>query len=211
MRLALFALALCLPFSAQAQNLEKAIFAGGCFWCTEKDFEALPGVVEVISGFSGGAAEDAEYASVSKGRTKHVEAVEVTFDADLVSYRQLVDYFWRTVDVLDDGGQFCDRGHSYTTAVFPLSADQMQAAQASKTQAEAALGQAFVTPVVQGGPFFPADAYHQDFYKTTDTKIWTRYGRLTKAEAYKKYRKSCGRDQRVRALWGAAAYGFAGS
>ncbi len=195
--------------SALAAEQAKAIFAGGCFWCVEKDFESVPGVIEVVSGFTGGDVANPAYKQVVKGGTGHVEAVEITYDPTKVSYGQLLHMFFRSVDPTDAGGQFCDRGHSYTTAIFVSDSAEKTAALIAKSNAEAALGKSVVTPIHDAGPFFAANDYHQDFYKQTK-KIITRFGPSSKAKAYKRYRKACGRDARVRELWGNEAP-FAGT
>ncbi len=181
-----------------------AIFAGGCFWCVESDFESVPGVIKAESGFIGGSASTAKYKAVSKGGTGHYEAVRIVFDPKKVSYDALVHKFWRTVDPTDAGGQFCDRGDSYRTAVFATSDQQKSTATASKTTAQSALGQKIVTPILSAGTFFPADEFHQDYYKSSK-KVLTRFGLVQRKVAYKKYRKACGRDARVKQLWGSAA------
>jgi peptide-methionine (S)-S-oxide reductase len=197
MRRLMLALALALAAgiapAASAQDLRKAIVAGGCFWCVEADFDKVPGVVETISGYTGGSADNPTYRQVTFGNTGHYEAVEVTFDPAVVSYREILDTFWRTVDPTDASGQFCDRGPSYRTAVFPLDAEQAEAAEASKAAAQAALGHEIVTPIIEATAFWPAEAYHQDYYRTN-------------AFRYEFYRRACGRDARVRSLWGDEAF-----
>lgn len=193
---------------AHAADLQTAVVAGGCFWCVESDFEKVDGVREVFSGFAGGDVANPTYKQVVRGGTGHREVVEITFDADVISYDQLLDMFLRSIDPLDDGGQFCDRGFSYSPAIYATPA-QAGAAQAALDRAEAALGRSIAVPVEPGAPFYPADAYHQDYYKQEGI-ILTRFGPRTKAVAYKKYREACGRDDRVRAVWGDAAP-FAGS
>ena len=188
-----------------------AVFAGGCFWCVESDFESVDGVIEVVSGFTGGDKKDPSYKDVSKGRSKHVEAAEITYDDSKVTYTQLVNMFFRSVDPTDDGGQFCDRGDSYTTAIFVADAGERKIAEAEKAKAQGALGRTIVTPIRDAGAFYPAPAYHQDFYKSSKV-IVTRFGPKKKSEAYKRYRKACGRDAKVKQLWGdAAAFVKAGS
>lgn len=196
-------LGMALTGTAQAETA-KAVVAGGCFWCVEKDFESVKGVSSVVSGFAGGSTDSPSYEQVTDGGTGHYEAVEITYDPGVVSYAQLVALFLRSVDVTDAGGQFCDRGDSYRTAIFVSDKAQRAAAEAAIAEAGAALGQKIVTPAINGGSFFPADAYHQDYYKQTDI-ILTRRGPKSKANAYKFYREACGRDARVRALWGDAA------
>lgn len=194
---------------AQAADLAKAVVAGGCFWCVEKDFESVPGVVEAVSGFAGGTVVNPSYKQVTRGGTGHIEAVEITYDPSVLSYEQLLHMFVRSIDPTDAGGQFCDRGHTYTTAIFVSNPAEKRAAEAALADAGAVLGQDIATTVRSADDFYPADDYHQDYYKQT-ALVLTRFGPITKANAYKKYRKGCGRDARVRALWGSAAP-FAGS
>lgn len=182
--------------------------AGGCFWCVEADFEKVKGVKDVISGFTGGTVSNATYKQVTKGGTGHYEAVQIKYDPSVISSDQLYGMFFRSIDPTDAGGQFCDRGPSYRTAIF-AGADELDAAKKAKANAQSELGQKVVTPILPEGAFFPADAYHQDYYKQTKLVI-TRFGPISKAKAYKKYRASCGRDARVKELWGKAAP-FAGS
>lgn len=199
------------PRATLAQALETAIFAGGCFWCVEADFDKVPGVVETVSGYIGGTVKNPTYKQVSRGGTGHYEAVRIRFDPTRVSYRALVDIFWRTVDPTDAGGQFCDRGDSYRTAIFALNAGQAEAAKASRAAAQSALGRKIVTPVLPAAKFYRAEKRHQNYYRGR-ARVITRFGVIRQAEAYKKYRAACGRDQRVRALWGdAAPFAKAGS
>lgn len=174
--------------SAQTQQTEAAIFAGGCFWCVESDFDKVPGVVATVSGYTGGRVENPTYKQVSAGGTGHREAVEITYDPSKVSYDELLSVFWRTVDPTDAGGQFCDRGESYETAIFALTPEQRAQAEASKAEAEKTLGKAIVTPIESASTFYPAEGYHQDYYTKNPLK-------------YRYYRYSCGRDQRINALW----------
>lgn len=207
----LLAITLCILniFPAAAKDLQTITVAGGCFWCVESDFEKIKGVVGAVSGFSGGKASTATYKKVSKGRTKHIEAVEISFDADIVSLETLMNIFWRTIDPTDAGGQFCDRGASYTTAVF-VKPDQRAIAEASKSAAAKALGQKIVTPIKAAKPFYAADASHQN-YHNSNKRTLTRYGLIKKKDAYKRYRKACGRDTRVKQLWGNRAFVTRGS
>lgn len=191
--LALAAMLTALAPPASAQDLQQAVVAGGCFWCVEADFDKVPGVVETLSGYTGGELENPTYQQVTYSDTGHYEAVRITFDAEVISYREIVDIFWRTVDPTDPGGQFCDRGPSYRTALFPLDAEQAEAAAASKAEARAALGREIVTPILEAGPFWPAEDYHQNYYQEN-------------AFNYGFYRRACGRDARVRSLWGEEAY-----
>ena len=193
---------------ASAQDMQSAYVAGGCLWCVEADFEKLNGVEEVVSGYMGGDVADPTYNQVVAGGTGHYEAVEIIYDAEVVSYAQLMNAFFRSVDPLDAGGQFCDRGESYRTAIFVENAEQRQTAEAAKSEAESVLGQDVVTPILDTVPFYVAEAYHQDYY-LGDEIILTRRGPKTKANAYDFYRDACQRDERVRELWGQEAL-FAG-
>lgn len=193
---------------AHAADLQTAVVAGGCFWCVEADFEKVGGVQEVVSGFAGGTLANPTYKQVVRGGTGHREAVAITFDADVISYAGILDLFLRSIDPLDDAGQFCDRGFAYSPAIYASGA-QAAEAKAAVTRAEAALGQSIRVPVEPSATLYPADSYHQDYYKQ-DSVILTRFGPQSKAKAYKKYRSACGRDQRVKQVWGDAAP-FAGS
>lgn len=183
---------------------EKLLVAGGCFWCVESDFESVSGVSGAVSGFAGGASANPTYKQVTKGGTGHYEAVEITFDNATVSRDQLLNLFFRSVDPTDAGGQFCDRGDSYRTAIFYANDAQKSAAEAAKADAEKALGQKIVTPILPAGPFYKADASHQDYYKGSKV-ILTRFGPKKQSSAYVAYRQACGRDDRVHQLWGAEA------
>lgn len=180
---------------------EKAIVAGGCFWCVESDFEKVKGVKEVVSGYTGGSLENPTY----ENHEGHYEAVEITFDNAQISYAELIAKFLRSVDVTDAGGQFCDRGSAYRTAIFPLNAEQTAAAKAAIAEGEAVLGQAIVTPVKPASKFWIAEDYHQDYYKGTNI-VLTRAGPKKQMNAYKFYREACGRDARVQQLWGDQAF-----
>lgn len=171
-------------------GLATAIFAGGCFWCVEKDFEEVDGVIEVKSGYTGGTLDNPDYKTVSYTETGHYEAAEVLFDPSVVSYRQLVDYFWTTVDPTDPEGQFCDKGSSYRTAVF-VTEDQRATAQSSLTELEAnkPFSEPIVTPILDAVTFFDAEDYHQDYYKKNPVR-------------YRVYRAGCRRDATLRGLWG---------
>lgn len=190
---------------SQKANAEDVItVAGGCFWCVEADFERVPGVIEAVSGFTGGDVQNPSYKDVVSGGTGHIEAVQIRFDPAQVSRRELFDLFFRSVDPTDANGQFCDRGYSYTTAIFAGSLEERADAQAAKANAQSELGQTIVTPINDASAFYPADAYHQDYYKQRDL-ILTRFGPKRKSEAYKAYRNACGRDARVVELWGTNA------
>ncbi len=186
---------------AAAAETERAIVAGGCFWCVESDFEGVAGVIEAVSGYTGGALQNPTY----RNHDGHYEAVEITFDPAVISYDEVIAKFLRSVDVLDAGGQFCDRGDAYRTAIFPLDAAQRAAAEAEVAKAEAVLGQQIVTPVLDAGTFWVAEDYHQDYYKGDDL-ILTRAGPKRQSKAYAFYRESCGRDARVQELWGDQAF-----
>lgn len=192
----------CAP--AEAAPSKTAVLAGGCFWCVEADFEKVKGVKEVVSGFAGGAVANPTYKQVVRGGTGHYEAVEITYDPAVITYEQILHSFLRSVDPTDAGGQFCDRGDSYRTAIFVSNTVEKQTAEAAIAEAERALGKDIVTPVLNAVPFYPAETYHQDYYKSDDI-ILTRFGPRSKMKAYKLYRDSCGRDARVRQLWGSAA------
>ncbi len=199
------ALALVLGLGGAAlAETRTAVVAGGCFWCVEKDFESVPGVTSVVSGFAGGSKATATYDQVSGGGTGHYEAVKITYDPTKLSYDSLLLMYFRSVDPTDAGGQFCDRGDSYRTAIFVDGAEERKAAEAAKAEAGTALGKKIVTQILPLKGFYPAEDYHQDYYKSSDI-ILTRFGPRTKASAYKLYRKSCGRDQRVKELWGGQA------
>ncbi len=168
---------------------ETAVFAGGCFWCTEADFEKVPGVVAAVSGYPGGTTERPTYEQVSAGGTGHYEAVRVTYDPARIGYPALARYFFRTVDPTDAGGQFCDRGESYRSAIFAASPAQRAAAQAAAAEATRALGRQLATPILPAAPFWEAEGYHQDYYKRNKLK-------------YNFYRSRCGRAARLAEVWG---------
>jgi peptide-methionine (S)-S-oxide reductase len=180
---------------------EKAIVAGGCFWCVESDFEGVPGVIEAVSGYTGGTTENPTY----DNHAGHYEAVAITFDNSVISYGELMAKFLRSVDVTDAGGQFCDRGDEYRSAVFVSNKAQKAAAEAAVAEAEAALGQKVVTPVIAASTFWIAEDYHQDYYKGSSI-VLTRAGPKKQSNAYKFYRKTCGRDARVKEVWGDQAF-----
>jgi peptide-methionine (S)-S-oxide reductase len=174
----------------------KATFAGGCFWCMEPPFEKLDGVLSVTSGYTGGKKANPTYEEVSSGGTGHLESVEILFDPAKVSYEQLLEVFWRNVDPTDGGGQFCDRGEQYRTAIFVHDAAQRSAAEASKAALDAAkrLPGPVVTPILAASAFYPAEEYHQDYWKKNPLR-------------YRYYRGGCGRDERLKELWGSEAGG----
>jgi peptide-methionine (S)-S-oxide reductase len=174
-------------------GLARATFAGGCFWCMEAPFERLKGVKEVISGYTGGDTVDPTYEEVSSGGTGHRESVQVIYDPEQVTYGQLLDVFWHNVDPTTPNRQFCDVGEQYASAIFVHDDEQKRLALASREQVERTkpFKSAVVTPVLDAGVFYKAEAYHQDYYKKNPVK-------------YRFYRWNCGRDQRLKQLWGAA-------
>jgi len=174
-----------------AAGLAVATFAGGCFWCMEPPFDKTPGVVSTTSGYTGGHKAGATYHEVTAGGTGHYEAVRVVYDRQKVSYDKLLDVFWHNVDPVDAGGQFCDRGASYRTAVFVHDAEQKRLAEAAKTALTESkrFSQPIATAIVEAGPFWVAEDYHQDYYLKNPAK-------------YKFYRWNCGRDTRLEAVWG---------
>ena len=189
-------------FAAPAQaEIKSLVVAGGCFWCVEKDFDHVEGVVGTTSGFAGGEVQNPTY----RNHGNHREVVKIDYDSNVTDYRTLVDTFLRTIDPLDAGGQFCDRGRSYETAIHASNDAERQSALEAVNEASAVLGQPLVTPVEGEATFWQADDYHLDYYQSEDT-ILTRFGIISKADAYKRYRDACGRDQRVKELWGDQAY-----
>jgi peptide-methionine (S)-S-oxide reductase len=174
---------------AQGKSSATAIFAGGCFWCMVHPFDELPGVVSVTSGYTGGHKVNPTYEQVSAGDTGHVEAVQIVFDPKKIGYEKLLEVFWRNVDPLDQGGQFCDRGSTYTSAIFYQNEEQKKLAEQSKAAVEKKLGKTIVTTIRPAATFYAAEDYHQDYYKKNPLR-------------YKYYRYSCGRDQRLEELWG---------
>lgn len=181
---------------AEAGKYKVAILAGGCFWCVESDFDKVPGVVETVSGYTGGEIENPTYRQVTSGRTKHIEAVRIMYDPTKITYDKILFYFWRSIDATDAGGQFCDRGYSYTTAIFAVDDEQLKIAKVSKKalQDSNRLKKEIVTPVRKAGVFYEAESYHQNFYKKNPFR-------------YHSYRYGCRRDAKIRKLWGAEAHG----
>lgn len=172
-------------------KLAKAYFAGGCFWCMEEAFEKVEGVVEVVSGYMGGTVKNPSYEDVSSGRTGHAESVEVRYDSSKVTYTQLLETFWRNVDPLTADAQFCDHGNQYRAVIFFQGDEQQRAAQESKQAIEQSkrFTAPLVTEVTSASEFYPAEEYHQDFYKKNPIR-------------YKYYKFTCGRAQRLETLWG---------
>jgi len=173
---------------ARGTGLERAIFAGGCFWCTESDFEKVAGVVSVTSGYTGGHVPNPTYEQVSAGGTGHAEAVEVLFDPKRVSYEALLDVFWHNVDPFVEHRQFCDLGDQYRAEIFVGSAAQRAAAETSKRQMQQRFSQPIKVRISDAGPFYKAEAYHQDYHKTHSVQ-------------YRYYRWRCGRDARLAEIW----------
>jgi len=165
-----------------------AVFAMGCFWCAESDFEKIDGVVDVISGYTGGNLEDPTYEQVTYAETGHYEAVLVTYDTTKLSYDDLLSVFWKNVDPFDAQGQFCDKGTSYRAAVFPGTPEEKEAAEQSKAELEEKLGQPFATMINDRAIFYRAEDYHQDYYKKNRVR-------------YNYYRTACGRDRRLIQVW----------
>ncbi|WP_339522487.1 peptide-methionine (S)-S-oxide reductase MsrA [Pseudomonas sp. EA_35y_Pfl2_R111] len=194
-------LAACEPTAAQApqpqasasmvENPGVAIFAGGCFWCTESDFDKVPGVIETTSGYIGGHVDNPTYEQVSAGSSGHIEAVQVRFDPSKTSYAKLLEAFWPTIDPVTANAQFCDRGPQYRSAIFYSNAEEQQLAEASKVALDKSgrLPAPVVTEILAASTFYPAEDYHQDYYQRNPLR-------------YNYYRNGCGRDQRLEQLWG---------
>jgi len=172
----------------------KATFAGGCFWCVESDFDKVPGVLSTTSGYTGGKTANPTYEQVSSKTTGHAEAVEIVYDPRKVTYEQLLDTYWHSIDPTTRDAQFCDHGSPYRTAIFAHDAAQLKAANESRAALEKTkpFKEPIVTEIVMAGPFYPAEAYHQDYYKKNPLR-------------YQYYRTTCGRDARLKALWGGKA------
>ena len=188
---AIIASLLCLASvgAADAQELAKATFAGGCFWCMEPPFDALDGVVSTTSGYTGGHTANPTYEQVSAGKTGHAEAVEIVYDPRKVTYTRLLEVFWRNIDPLTANAQFCDTGSQYRAGIFVHDATQRRLAEASKDAVAQRLQKPIVTEITAASQFWPAEEYHQDYYKKNPIR-------------YKFYRSSCGRDRRLEAIWG---------
>ena len=174
------------------EGAETAIFAGGCFWCMEKPYDELPGVISTTSGYTGGSIENPTYQQVSRGGTGHFEAMKVVYDPEQVSYETLLDVFWKNIDPLDNRGQFCDKGTQYLSAIFVEDAEQETLAKASKDVVADKLSdfnKPIATEILPTAPFYDAEDYHQDYYQKNPIR-------------YKVYRTGCGRDNRLAAVWG---------
>lgn len=196
--IACFAAIMALGGGASAQQaqqeggsgLETAIFAGGCFWCVEEAYDAVEGVEETVSGYTGGTVEDPTYEQVTFGDTGHYEAVRVTYDPAQVSYEELLDTFWHNVDPFDARGQFCDKGSSYLSAIFVAGEEERRLAEASKEAVEEQFGREVATEIEPAATFYPAEEYHQDYYQKNPM-------------SYRFYKWNCGRAQRLEEIWGA--------
>ena len=184
------------PSPMPAASSARAVFAGGCFWCVEADFDKVDGVLSTTSGYTGGNVPNPTYEQVSGKRTGHAEVVEIVFDPRRVSYEKLVERFWRTIDPTTRDRQFCDEGSPYRSAIFAQDAEQLRIARASKAALEKSkpFKEPVVTEVLPSAPFYPAEAYHQDYYKKNPVR-------------YNYYRLTCGRDARLKELWGSQAGG----
>jgi peptide-methionine (S)-S-oxide reductase len=197
-RIASLAAAAVLAFAATIASAQgptaKATFAGGCFWCVEADFDKVPGVLSTTSGYIGGKVANPTYEQVAAKLTGHAEAVEIVFDPSKVSYEKLVEHFWRTIDPTTKDAQFCDHGSPYRTAIFANDAAQLKAAQASldALKKNKPFKEPVVTEILSAGPFYKAEDYHQDYYKKNPVR-------------YQYYRSACGRDARLKQLWGSQA------
>jgi len=196
--LAILLATLASPIAAVAGELknsmtEQAILAGGCFWCLESDLDKLPGVLETVSGYTGGHVTNPGYREVSAGGTGHTESVKVTFDPGILSYDHLLEVFWHSIDPTTRDQQFCDHGNQYRTAIFYMNEEQRKAAESSRAQLERdkPFSETIVTEITQAGTFYPAEDYHQNYYKKNPLR-------------YRFYRFNCGRDQRLESLWGKA-------
>jgi peptide-methionine (S)-S-oxide reductase len=181
--------------SGESPGIAMATFAGGCFWCMEPPFDELEGVIETISGYTGGVSNNPTYKQISSGGTGHYESIQILYDPEKVSYKKLLEVFWRNVNPIDPGGQFCDRGTQYRTAIFYHTEEQHRLAEESKQMLERSgqLDQPIVTPLLPASTFYQAEEYHQDYYKKNPIR-------------YKFYRASCGRDRVLSKLWGESSH-----
>ncbi len=177
------------PVTQGPPGTEMAVFAGGCFWCTESDFDKLPGVVDTLSGYTGGSAETADYQQVSAGGTGHIESVAVFFDPNKTSYAELVEAFWPTIDPLTANAQFCDHGHQYSSALYYSNEEQKTLLETSRDAIEARFDEPIQTLILQRQPFYAAEDYHQNYYEKNPLR-------------YTFYRTTCGRDARLEDIWG---------
>jgi peptide-methionine (S)-S-oxide reductase len=186
--------ALVVVTGVAAQDLKQATFAGGCFWCMEKPFDHVQGVVSTTSGYSGGHVVNPTYQQVTAGSSGHLEAMQVTYDPDLISYEELLYVYWRNVDPFDGGGQFCDRGQSYSPAIFYQTEDERELATRSMEQVQETLGRTVEVDIRTFDAFYAAEDYHQDYYMKNPIR-------------YAWYRSGCGRDRRLQEIWADEAGG----
>jgi methionine-S-sulfoxide reductase len=184
----------CIAQTVAAEKTAIATFGSGCFWCTESDFDKVPGVLETVSGYMGGHVKNPTYRQVSRGGTGHAEVVQITYDPAKVTYAELLDHFWRNVDPFDRTGQFCDRGSQYRPAIFTHSDKQAQIAKKSRRDLDTSgrFDKKIVVEITPASAFTPAESYHQDFYKKNPAHYW-------------RYRIGCRRDERLKAIWGKPA------
>ncbi|MDB5505465.1 MAG: peptide methionine sulfoxide reductase [Devosia sp.] len=187
---------------AQAQDTAVAIFAGGCFWSIESDFDHAPGVLSTTSGYIGGTVDNPTYEQVVTETTGHREAVMVTYDPSVTSYETLLETYFHLIDPIEANGQFCDFGESYTTAIYAGTPEELQQAEAEKAKVAGELGSPVATIIAMAPTFWPAEAYHQDFWKGTDLLG----NGLTRAQHYARYREGCGKNYQVEQIWGAEAF-----
>ncbi len=193
MRILTIILMLCMSAGgAMAAEYKSAVFAGGCFWCLEGPFDALPGVIKTESGYTGGSIQNPTYEQVSSGTSGHVEAMRVVYDPGKITYDELLAVFWRNIDPTDDGGQFCDRGPQYRSAVFVADAQEEAAALREKSRLEKSMSMKIATEILPLKEFYVAEEYHQDYYQKNPLR-------------YHYYRSACGRDRRLKQIWGAEA------
>ena len=178
------------PLNSNASKSAQAIFAGGCFWCMEQPFDALDGVLDTVSGYTGGHVVNPDYREVSSGKTGHTEAIQVTYDPDKVSYQELLKVFWHNIDPLDGGGQFCDRGSQYRSEIFTANQEERKLAEMSRQQLvdNDLFDKPIATRITEASTFYPAESYHQNYYQTNPTR-------------YKFYKWNCGRQQRLDEVW----------
>ncbi len=195
-RLPLAALLALVPLAAPADDhTATAVFAGGCFWCVEEAFDPVEGVIATTSGYSGGDTEAPTYEQVTGGDTGHAEVVAVEYDPTVVDYRQLLHVFWRNIDPFAENRQFCDVGDSYRSAIFPMNAEERQLAEASRAELEERFEREIATQITDFEAFYPAEAYHQDYYRENPLR-------------YRFYKSACGREERLEEVWGDEAGGL---
>jgi peptide-methionine (S)-S-oxide reductase len=190
---ALGILTLSLFPSASFAETKTAIFAGGCFWCVESDFDRAPGVISTLSGYTGGHVKNPVYGDVTSEQSGHREAVKIEYDSTKTDYAKLLDAYWHSTDPTDATGQFCDKGESYTPAIFVMNAEEKALAEKTKAEVAAQLGTAIATQIIDATEFWPAEDFHQNYYQTHNLK-------------YSYYRNACGRDDRIASLWGKDAH-----